>query len=258
MKELGLSIKTTSVCQRQCKNCTVKSWMKANPDFHTSFEQIENLIKYSKMSGYHFEYILLSGGEPLCWSNVHEGTRLLYESGICSRLVLLTNGLAITTHTLGILQSIISRVHEFRISRYHDNAENIRLAQEYFGELKNSYGNNVLNVVDRQEHMIPPDKPVPDSLPAECGCKAYAMVGDVIDYCGPARTIAHKLGWAMIKAAKIDKPNFLDDFGKLMIRDICISNEEGQDDESILHKSNYCNMCISNTKVARTLKKEQA
>ncbi|HUT64035.1 MAG TPA: radical SAM protein, partial [Anaerolineae bacterium] len=185
MKKLELSIKTTSLCNRMCKHCTVRPWMKANPNFHTSIEQIDNLIKYSKESNYHWEYILLSGGEPLLWHNVLTGTKLLYESGICSRLILLTNGLAITTNTLSKIQKIMENVHEFRISRYKDNSENIKLAEEYFGKLRNKYDMPVLNVVDRGEHLIPPEEPVADSLPTECTCKAYAMVGDYMDYCGP-------------------------------------------------------------------------
>ena len=158
MKKLELSIKTTSLCQRRCKNCSVIPWMDANPGFHTSIEQIENLIKYSKESEYHWEYILLSGGEPLLWKNIVKGTKLLYESGITSRLILLTNGLEIKTTCLQKMDKIIKNVHEFRISRYPDNHRNIELAQEYFGKLKNSYGYNVLNVVDRQEHLVPPEK----------------------------------------------------------------------------------------------------
>ena len=153
----------------------------------------------------------------------------------------------------------MENVHEFRISRYKDNSENIKLAEEYFGKLRNKYDMPVLNVVDRGEHLVPPDKPVPDAYPEECTCKAYAMVGDVIDYCGPARTIANKLGRGMIKAEKIDKKNFLDGIGDFIIRDITIEginiNKVFGD---ILLESDYCDMCISNAKVAKLLKKAEA
>jgi len=149
MKKLELEIKTTSLCQRRCKNCSVIPWMDANPNFHTSIEQIDNLIKYSKESNYHWEYILLSGGEPLLWKHCLEGTKLLYESGICSRLILLTNGLQIKTDTLQFIEKVMKNVHEFRVSRYNDNGRNIKLAQEHFGKLRNKYNVPILNMVDR-------------------------------------------------------------------------------------------------------------
>lgn len=242
MKKLELSIKTTSLCQRQCKNCTVRPWMKANPEFHTSIEQLEAFVKYSKLSGYHWEYILLSGGEPLLWNNILEGTKLLYESGITSRLILLTNGLEIMPATLTRITKIINNVHEFRVSEYGDNKINIALAKEYFGKIKNSYGNSVLNIVDRQEHLVPPENLVKDSLPVECTCQAYAMDGDFIRWCGPALTLdcafPQFLGaWPVVKRKLISQKNFLD---------------------GLELQSFFCQYCIANSNVTKTLKKEKS
>jgi hypothetical protein len=225
--------------------------MKANPDFHTSIEQINNLIVYSKESGYHWEYILLSGGEPLLWKNLLPGAKLIYESGICSRLVVLTNGLAINPATLNLLGKLFHYIHEFRISRYHNNSENIRLAQEYFGEFKNDYIEPQLSVVDRTEHMIPPDKPVPDSLPAECTCKAFSMVGGEIHLCGPAWTIYCRFPTKFEKA-KTEMSAYIAD------NDILWYRSDYEEMEKLKYNREYCRYCISNAKVARTLKKEGA
>lgn len=240
MKKLELSIKTTSECQRRCKNCSVIPWMDANKGFHTSIKQIENLIKYSKESEYHWEYILLSGGEPLLWKNIVEGTKLLYESGITSRLILLTNGLYITTKTLDKVKKIIANVHEFRISRYSDNHRNIELAEEYFGNLRNGYDYNVLNIVDRQHHLIAPAKPIKDSLPATCSCKALSMVGGEIHLCGPAHTIACRF------------PERFKDLSDILWFRQPTKNLE------LKYNREYCQYCISNAKVAKTLKKEKS
>lgn len=212
--------------------------MDANPEFHTSIEQIENLIKYSKESNYHWEYILLSGGEPLLWENLVQGTKLLYESGITSRLILLTNGLAITELNLNKLTKVIKNVHEFRISKYSDNHRQIELAQEYFGHFKNKYGKNVLNVVDRQEHLVPPKKQEVYNIGTTCTCSAYAMNGSEISYCGPAQCIKYlDLPGSRMFSRKITSADFLND--------LSISADK-------------CMVCISNAEVARTLKKEKS
>jgi len=119
---LMLSIKTTTDCVfPRCKNCSAIPFMDANPGWQTPIEDIENLIKYSKQAGYFFSHILLSGGEPLLWDNVVEGTRLLKESKITGSLVLVTNALAIDFNNLDKVFEIISNVDLFRISKYSRN-----------------------------------------------------------------------------------------------------------------------------------------
>ena len=145
------------------------------------------------------------------------------------------------------IQKIMENVHEFRISRYKDNSENIKLAEEYFGKLRNKYDMPILNVVDRGEHLIPPEEPVADSLPTECTCKAYAMHGDKMWACGPIQSIiiknsqfpnSHHL-WGQ-HSTVIDKKLFFDDIN----------------DDLTHHFA--CSYCISNAKVAKTLKKAEA
>ena len=256
MKPLQLSIKTTSLCNRRCKNCSVISWMDANPNFHTSIKQVENLIKYSKESNYHWEYILLSGGEPLLWKNCLEGTKLLYESGICSRLILLTNGLQIKSETLRFIDKIIRNVHEFRISMYNDNTRNIALAEEYFGKFKNPYGNPTLNVVDRQIHLKPVtwgeafgDSPT-DLLPADCTCKAYSMLGDEVWYCGPMHSIILKESkdFRNLESFMWESYKTKIAYGKHFLNYIKV------------YEDNFisCEYCISNAKVAKHLKRAEA
>lgn len=245
MKKLELSIKTTSLCQRMCRFCTVKSWMQANPHWHTSITEIEKLIKYSKEKKYHWNYILLSGGEPLLWANVIEGTKLLFESGITDRLILLTNGLEIQTKNLNKIDKIINNVHEFRISKYSDNHSQIKLALEYFGKLKNKHKANILNVVDRGEHLVSPIDPVPNSLPAKCTCRAYSMVGGKMDYCGPARSLC--LTFPVFVGVR-------NQFSSSFISKLYDLNDIDLDEQNEI----YCEFCIANQKVAVTLKKEKS
>jgi len=80
--KMVLSIKTTSLCNAMCKNCSVVPWMKMNPNYHTSLEDIDKLIFYSKASGYKWDIILLSGGEPLLWKFLPEAVQKLRDSKI--------------------------------------------------------------------------------------------------------------------------------------------------------------------------------
>lgn len=76
--------------------------------------------------------------------------KLLYNSGICSRLIFLTNGLQIKAETLTLLNQLAKTVHEIRVFGNNDNSENILLAIEHIGKLKNKYGDPVLSVVDHR------------------------------------------------------------------------------------------------------------
>jgi hypothetical protein len=234
--EEGLSIKTTSLCQMYCKHCTVIPWMQQHPDYHVSIEDIKNLIKYSKESNYKWKFILLSGGEPLLWENLEEGTVLLYKSGITDNLTMFTNAMAVNEKNIGRIGIVIDNLHNFRISAYKSNRKKIDYVVKKFG--------NRVNVVEREVRAIAPTEPIKNSLPADCHCRAYSLVDGYIDACGPARTILCKIEGMFlgddVKSVKLQK-NFLD-FYK----------------EYPKYNRKICQYCISNSKVEKHLKKEKA
>ena len=225
---LGLSIKTTSLCNLRCKHCSVIPWMDAVPNWHTSLDEIKRLIEACK--DITFTHIFLSGGEPLLWKNIVEGSRLIKQSGITGSLVLFTNGMGISDPDK--LKEIRKNVDVFRVAKYTRNSEAIERIKEVIKDVV---------IVDRTKHTVSPNKPVPNSLPAKCVCSAYSMVQGMIEICGPARTIIHRLDWEFddpelsvpIESGFLEKLKKVDKFNK-----------------------EWCKYCIANEKVARVQPKE--
>lgn len=228
---MKLSIKTTTDCTSpRCRNCSAIPFMDANPNWQTSLEDIENLTKYTKQAGYLFSHILLSGGEPLLWNNIVEGTRLL--RGIGKNLILVTNALAIFNDSEKVF-GIISDVDEFRISKYSRNEETIN---RFLEVIRDEPFRHKVTVDDTTTHLIPPREPVPNSTPAECLCDAYSVFKGCVEICGPARNVIHNLGWNPEDFPKLSVPiseNYLDFF----------KDEDRFDME-------WCKYCIANQKVA--------
>lgn len=241
MIEEGLSIKTTMRCQRRCKNCTVVPLMDAYPDYEMCMSDLTSLIEMSTKNNIQWKYILLSGGEPLLWDRVVNGARYLYHSRITNDLKLLTNAMAVSEDTLGVIEELLSIVDHFRVSRYNNNGAQIDLLRKHFGSR--------IEVEDRSVHIIPPIEPVKDSLPADCRCKAYSMFNGFIDSCGPARTI-HAWIDRPLRGYMYGQPPFLCriyDFKKYFV-DVPLDR----------YSLNACQYCIANAKVQKYLKKEEA
>jgi organic radical activating enzyme len=121
-----------------------------------SLEEIEKLIHYSEKSGYSFNF-RYTGGEPLYWKNLEEGTRLLRNSKICKSILLMTNGMKHENLT----KEVISMLDYVRISQYGYNEEAMKI-------LKGKYPHKV-RIVDREEFYPNPKHPVENSTPVECG-----------------------------------------------------------------------------------------
>lgn len=236
--EDGLSIKTTSLCNRYCKNCAVMSWAAADPEYHTSLDDIKNLIKFSRDSHITWKYILLSGGEPLLWKHIVEGSRLLFQSKITDDLKILTNGMQVTNKAaLDRVATILPHVHHFRVSQYNNNQNQIKLLRERF--------KGQIEVEDRTKHQVQPVKPVPGTLPPFCRCTAFSLVYGGFDFCGPARCYWHRITG---KYWNGNKPDIGFNFNDLM--------------DLIERKKHItlgiCQYCISNAHVQKKLKQVMA
>jgi len=181
----GLSIKTTSVCQRLCKYCSVLPWMRNNPGYHMDVADIESLVEMSHKHGLEWGYILLSGGEPLLWKNLKEGVRKLNAGKITKNITLLTNALAVRRQNVDDFAEVVENVNYFKISRYADQQQAISI-----DIIRGRYGNTgKILVEDRMERLVPPSKPISFEGSADCACRAYSVVMGKIDSCGPSRTI---------------------------------------------------------------------
>lgn len=202
---MGLSIKVTSDCEKLCSWCPVKSWMNSNKGYHLSLDHVRDLVKYSKESGYHWQFIMFSGGEPMLWENIIEGSRIIKESGITNQLITYTNAM-IADRDLDKVVSVSRNVDVIKISVYDYNDTQVR-----------KIATNIENVIliNRSYFFKMPDEPVENSLPADCGCSAYGMIGNRISLCSFMEFMIAYRGWD-IEQFKREfthlKPNFLSDF----------------------------------------------
>ena len=218
----NLAIKTTSACQGKCGDCSVRAWMKAYPGYQTPIEDIEKLIKYSTEAGYKYRSIHLTGGEPLLWDNLETVTKLLVNSRITEKFIMYTNSLnhkRLTVETMECFDCV-------QVSKYYGN-------EKEADEFKARFPERV-RVHDYFKRPFPPDKPVPDSLPASCHCQGFSLNHGMVDICGPARTIIIRLGLADKLISVPLQKNFL--------TPLLAAERENQ---------NWCRYCIGNNKVSQ-------
>ncbi len=224
-QRMAISIKTTSSCQGQCKHCTAKPWMRANPGFQTGIDDIRRLIDVSLTSGYKWDAIVLSGGEPLEWEHIETAPEMIRRSGIARQVKLFTNALAVTKKRLSWFAQVADTVDEVRISRYFGNEARIRMIQD---QLPTKH----VSVVDRPYMGVLDKTPASQALPADCTCRSYGMFGSQLDVCAPMRMICRALGRKQEVAPVQLEPGCLDRFS---------GAEPGHFDT--------CRYCLSNRKV---------
>lgn len=234
MKIKTFRINTTSLCNAWCKHCNAVPWMKANPDYHLSLDDIDNWIKYSKESGYKFGNVILTGGEPLLWKNVVDGVKKLKNSRLIHRLIMYTNALAVNEDNLDMIGQILENISILRVSRYIGNEHKIKLIRDNFPK-------NKIKVVNKTKFIALPMKPIPNTLPAKCTCHAYDLTGSNISLCGPAKNIICRVGWNQEDFSYIIEPLKRDYLTRL----------------SKIPKRNqpYCQYCVGNSKVRKEMRK---
>jgi len=202
---MGLSIKVTSECQQICSWCPVKPWMNANPGYHLSMKNVNDLIKYSKESGYHWQFIMFSGGEPMLWKNIVPAAKAINESGITDGIISYTNAMT-ADKDLEKIKAVAENVSMIKISVYDYNDDQVRKLCVEIPEK--------VRLINRAYFNTIPDDPIPDSLPAECACSAYGMIGNRITLCSFMEFMVGYKGWDIkdfSESFTTLKPNFLDD-----------------------------------------------
>jgi hypothetical protein len=205
-----LSIKTTAKCQNSCEWCPVIPWMKEMDGFETTIDNIKDLITWSRFSGYQWDKIIFSGGEPLLWPDLKEAARLIQESGIANSLAMYTNALRVDKEYLPEFRAIASYMDTVIISSYPNNQEQIDMI--ILADIPR------VAAYSRPQYYKIPEHPVADSLPAKCGCEGYAMIGDKITLCSfQDHMIAYK-GWDMrsfdYETSRLG-PNFLEKLSEM-------------------------------------------
>ena len=175
IQKMVLSIKTTAACQLHCSFCPVVPWMKSREGWQTTLQDITDLIYYTQKAGYHYKRIIYSGGEPLLWDHLKKAAKLIKESGITDDTFMYTNGLSVTEKSLPEFKEICGLIDNVGVSSYSENQDNIKLI----------LAENIPNVsiIKRERYFEIQEKPVLNSFPANCGCKALGMIGNKITLC---------------------------------------------------------------------------
>ena len=116
-----MSLHVNSICNLSCKECIMQPLMQSSIKYHMSIEELEELLYFSKLSGYRFDFIV-SGGEPLLWENLKDGLKLLKDSDICKSITMFSNAMfpeKVTKEIADCLDSI-------RISHYFYNEKHMK------------------------------------------------------------------------------------------------------------------------------------
>ena len=233
MPKPRISIKTTSLCQGFCNDCSVRKWMNYYSNYHASLEEIEKFIYYSKKSGYHFQFIRLTGGEPLLWRHLVDGTKLLKEAGIADGIQLYSNAFTLNKNTENAIGETVEMLDTIILSEYFGNEEACKKFKETFPEAN-------INIMNHKYRYVSPATPIENSLPAKCRCLTLSLDHGVVDICAPARTIVIRMGWDLKDFPRISselRENYLDVW------------EPGERENQEL-----CKYCIANARICDRLK----
>jgi organic radical activating enzyme len=222
-----MSMFVISACNLQCRECIMMSQMHQHPSYQMSLEELEKFIYYTEKSNYKFHY-RYTGGEPLYWRHLEEGTSLIRKSKSCKSILLMTNGMAYNKLT----PKILSMIDYVRISQYGYNKEAIK-----YLKTKHPYK---VRIVDREEFYPMPESPIHDATPVECGNPEHIFFHGKVYACPHAYSIAIKNNLTHIETGVDLQYNYCSSF------------------EQIRHsQEEICKLCISNRKVASHMQKIQ-
>lgn len=234
-----ISIKTTAACQLRCENCFVVPWMEKNKGWQWSMSSVLNFIEATKQSNYHFNIILLSGGEPLLWDNLIPALRAIRAAKITNQIKMLTNSIKVTEANLDWFETVVRYVDLIRISRYIGNEKSIELIQKSFR------ANPKIHISDKTEFCVQAKEPVVGALPADCACDYPTVFGNSIHACGGMQFLSmfHKIPITRSLITPI-QPGYL---------------SEIESSRALKTKLNQkvCAYCMVNRKVLSGLKKEK-
>lgn len=220
-----MSLYVTSVCNLDCQECIMKHLMKNDLRYQMSVEEIKELLHFSALSRYAFDFIL-TGGDPLLWRNLEEGLVALRKSPVTKSITMFTNAMFHSRLT----QKAVDCLDSIRISHYEGNDSHM----EY---MKKTWPEKVV-IVERTEFWENPSEPVEDSLPAECLNSESLYYNGKVYACPHSGSIAKRNG-SEAKTFDVLGKNFLKNYKSI---------REGQEKE-------ICTMCISNMKVRNQVQK---
>lgn len=174
----------TSDCNLACKYCSQSYTMNQNKGYQMPIEEVAHIVKSCGERGIHFDTIEITGGEPSLWKNIKTGVQMFQQ--ICNNVTLVTNGndpdLIIS---LGL------------------NHWGVSSSQASSGQLEKYDSVRSKVFFNGHTHRKLPDKPIENSLPADCTLKndphgnpqnAMAYILGKVYYCCNAFALSERVG----------------------------------------------------------------
>lgn len=180
-----VSFFTTAACNLNCEHCIMGKIKDKNRNYQMSLDEVEAFLDISKKSGYEFHFTV-SGGEPLLWTNLKEGVRMIRESGICAGIRMFTNAINLAA----LDDATAKKIDQIRISKYLYNTTQTKY-------LKERYGNRV-TVVGRESFWFLPNEPLAETTPAECEYLKWWYYDKNVYACAHCQPLSIKLGYNKI------------------------------------------------------------
>lgn len=212
-------------CNMDCPNCTQTPWRKAFSDYQMTPDEVREICRRIKELGLHFTWAHITGGEPALWAFLADGCRIMRESGAFDHIEVWTN----CKHTRPIRDVLDSGLVD------HIQTQDANASKTGIRTYRN--GGYKLNVITPSEHRVHPDKPVPDSLPAECGCNRLMAFNYYIWPCANYYSNMDRLGLNVVTAGQYF--SIYEDW-KTKMEAVDRMNMEA------------CRVCLANGKVWRT------
>jgi hypothetical protein len=184
---LHLTLQVCSLCQNNCEHCAHAAMIEANRGYQMSMEDLRTFVEHTKASRYYIENLWITGpGEPTLWKHFNDGIKLLDESGLIGRIIVISNGQSIGR----VDSSTWKHIARLGVSTYpsNDHTEILRKLEEA------RQAGCEIDHRPRAGFRVMPEKGVPGSLPARCMAPGPMIYADrVYYYCGPTGVAAARL-----------------------------------------------------------------
>lgn len=166
-----------SPCNRKCRDCAHSDLMSAYHGFQLSLEELSLFLEKTEKSGYFIERIDIHGpGEPLLWTNLNEGIKMIYDADLVGRIDITTNG------------SFLNRIRP-ETFRYIDLLIVSLYPGEDFSEMTAGIPKKYHYKIQKRditEFTTVCNAGNLSPIPCECSCHGPMFMKDkIFPYCGP-------------------------------------------------------------------------
>jgi hypothetical protein len=164
MNQTQLTIMPVGACNLSCPNCTQTPWRKDFAEYQMQPDEVREICNRVNELGLHFAWAHITGGEPSLWGFLHEGCRILRESGAFDHVEVWSN----CKYTKPLMRVLEDGLVEQVITQ-SANTNKMGAAA-----LRNKFDGR-MNIIPSLGHQVHPDKPLDGVLPAACGCDRVAV-----------------------------------------------------------------------------------